>query len=259
MSDVPFLGSLALELIKSLPPLILAFALCVLMESLWPRSHLRLADRLPGFWFILAMPVFGAVIGPWLYAAIHVAGVGPIFDVRTLSPILTVALVIVVIDFLSYWEHRFEHRFWWRVHSVHHAARDMHAAMNYGHPIQYLGEFLWIGIPVIALGLGSIEIPLAVTVYRSFHTMLNHASTPMHLGFLRCVFVDNRYHRIHHSSDPRHFGRNFGTIFTIWDQLFDTAYFPEPDEWPDTGVDGLTSPRSLGQYLTQPFVRRDVA
>ena len=259
MIDMYFLGALAFESLKSMRPLIFALAICVLIEFLWPRARFTLADRLPGFWFILAMPLFAAFAAPLLYTMAGAAGIGPFFDARSLSPIVAVVLIVITIDFLSYWEHRFEHRFWWRIHSVHHATRDMHAAMNYGHPIQYLGEFLWISIPLVALGLGSFEVPFAVTVYRCFHSMFNHTSTPMHFGPLRRIFVDNRYHRIHHSAESRHFGHNFGTIFTIWDQLFGTAYFPSASEWPATGVDRLDPPRSFGEYLSYPLSKRDAS
>jgi sterol desaturase/sphingolipid hydroxylase (fatty acid hydroxylase superfamily) len=60
--------------------------------------------------------------------------------------------------------------------------------------------------------------------------------------------VDNRFHRIHHSVEPKHFEKNFGIMFTVWDQLFRTAYFPRPDEWPKTGVAGIQPPRKLSDY-----------
>lgn len=256
MSDMPFLGALPFQFIEASRALIFAFLICVAIESLWPRNPLTLADRLPRFWFILAIPLFSLFASPLLSAFAHTIGIRPLFDVSALPAVLLIVLIVVVIDFLSYWEHRFEHRFWWRIHSVHHATRDMHAAMNYGHPIQYVGEFVWITIPMLAFGLASFQIPLAVTVYRCFHSMFNHASTPLHLGPLRRIFVDNRYHRIHHSADPRHFGRNFGTIFTVWDQIFGTAYFPATDEWPATGVDQLEPPRSIGEYLAYPLSKQ---
>ena len=73
------------------------------------------------------------------------------------------------------------------------------------------------------------------------------------LGPLRAWFVDNRYHRIHHSLEERHFDRNFGAFTTLWDRLFGTHYAPEPGEWPDVGLAEVGEPGGVREWLDQPL------
>ena len=48
-------------------------------------------------------------------------------------------------------------------------------------------------------------------------------------------------HRIHHSHREEHRDKNFGAIFSLWDQLFGTQY-RKYDEYPETGIDDATFP-----------------
>ena len=38
------------------------------------------------------------------------------------------------------------------------------------------------------------------------------------------------WHQLHHSTDPRHYDKNFGLLFSFWDRLFGTLCVPRPDE-----------------------------
>jgi sterol desaturase/sphingolipid hydroxylase (fatty acid hydroxylase superfamily) len=80
-----------------------------------------------------------------------------------------------------------------------------------------------------------------------------HSNLRLHLGPLRRVFCDNRFHRIHHSTDPAHFNTNFCAFTTIWDQLFGTAYFPRRDEWPQTGLADFQESRSIREWIIAPL------
>jgi sterol desaturase/sphingolipid hydroxylase (fatty acid hydroxylase superfamily) len=72
---------------------------------------------------------------------------------------------------------------------------------------------------------------------------------------LRRIIADNRFHRIHHSVEPQHFGKNFGAGTSLWDQLFGTAYFPAADEWPATGLSDQREANTVSEYLWSPFKR----
>ena len=80
-----------------------------------------------------------------------------------------------------------------------------------------------------------------------------HSPTRANLGPLRAWFVDNRYHRIHHSLEERHFDRNFGAFTTLWDRAFGTHYAPASDEWPDVGLAEVGEPADIRQWLNQPL------
>ena len=140
----------------------------------------------------------------------------------------------------------------WPIHSAHHSVTDLHAANAYAHPLQVISEFVWISIPLSLIYTGGIGLPVALGLTVMLQSMIIHSPLRVHLGPLRRLFVDSRFHRIHHSMEERHFDRNFGTVFSVWDQLFGTAYFPAPDEWPKTGVAGVRPPRSMWEYVNHP-------
>jgi sterol desaturase/sphingolipid hydroxylase (fatty acid hydroxylase superfamily) len=69
-------------------------------------------------------------------------------------------------------------------------------------------------------------LPATVSFLIILHGHFIHSNTRLHLGILRVFFADNRFHRIHHSVQPEHFDKNFGSATTVWDRLFGTAHFP---------------------------------
>jgi sterol desaturase/sphingolipid hydroxylase (fatty acid hydroxylase superfamily) len=85
------------------------------------------------------------------------------------------------------------------------------------------------------------------------HIVWIHSPTRANFGPLRAWFVDNRYHRIHHSLEERHFDRNFGAFTTLWDRLFGTHYAPGPEEWPNVGLAEMGEPRGVGDWFAQPY------
>jgi sterol desaturase/sphingolipid hydroxylase (fatty acid hydroxylase superfamily) len=76
-------------------------------------------------------------------------------------------------------------------------------------------------------------------------------------GALGRTFVSPAHHQVHHSDNPAHFNRNFGSCLAIWDWLFGTLYIPktereklrfgvEPDRFPAHTITG---------ELIAPFIR----
>lgn len=170
-----------------------------------------------------------------------------------LAAILAGLLALVVADFFGYWFHRIQHGPLWRFHAVHHSIEELHATNSYTHLADTLFQFVLITIPMSFIPISQGAQPAVMTLLIALHPYFIHSPMLPHLGPLRRVVTDNRYHRIHHSTDPAHFGRNFGTTTTIWDQVFGTAYFPKPDEWPDTGLADMREPRNLWDWLVAPF------
>lgn len=161
-------------------------------------------------------------------------------------------LLIVIADFLAYWRHRAEHRRLWPIHVVHHAPHGLHAANDIGHPVQVLFSVAFISIPMSLIQIDGPRSPFVVGFVVSLLSYYIRSPIDVHFGPFRKVMVDNRYHRIHHSLEPKHFDRNFGICFSLWDRMFRTAYDPEPGEWPAVGVAGVKPPRTLTEYLMQP-------
>lgn len=234
-------------------PTLIALSLCVLVEYISPRDRYALRDRLPGAIYVLAAPILATALFPILGAMWASLGVKPLINLTTWPEPIVLALLIVFSDFLYYWEHRFEHRFVWAVHSVHHAHVDLHAANDYPHPLELIMRYFFLSIPLSLIGFTSIGLPIIALLCVAFWAFFAHAPTNLHVGPLRRVIVDERFHRIHHSLALEHRDRNFAAIFTIWDQLFGTAYFPKAGEHPKVGLDGLPLRANRGPTCSCPF------
>lgn len=236
-------------------------AACIAIEQVAVIERYSLKARIPG----LLMHFFGLGLGValmWpinrLWNQVDPALIVPLW--RWIQPLGLAAyavqflVLITVADFLAYWRHRFEHsRYWWPVHKVHHAPRQMHAANDIGHPLQTLFSFVCITVPMSLIQISGPGVPIVLALTVTFLSIYIHSPIDIHFGPIRWVVVDNRFHRIHHSLEPRHFDKNFGICFSIWDQLFGTAYFPASDEWPAVGVADVPAPRTVRDFLLLPL------
>jgi sterol desaturase/sphingolipid hydroxylase (fatty acid hydroxylase superfamily) len=230
--------------------------ICTLLERLSPREEFQLAARWPGILFGLLAPAFAILVAIPLSSLWQSLGVPPLLRLPLSDWLGTaggVLAVLLVVDFLMYWEHRFEHRFLWPVHAVHHSVEHLSAATSYSHPLQYVPVFLFIAVPLSLIEFGSVAIPATVSTLTAFLQLLIHSPVKISFGPFRHLVVDPAYHRIHHSLEEQHFDRNFSILFSIWDRLFGTQVLPERGEWPATGIHEAPSPRSLGELLAFPF------
>jgi hypothetical protein len=44
------------------------------------------------------------------------------------------------------------------------------------------------------------------------------------------ILISPAQHQIHHSAAKKHFNKNYGSIFALWDWMFGTLYIPESYE-----------------------------
>jgi sterol desaturase/sphingolipid hydroxylase (fatty acid hydroxylase superfamily) len=221
-----------------------------------PRSPFRLRSAFPGILFTLGATPIAILVAIPLGKALASFGPGAHFRLPLLDwlgPVGATLALLLLVDFLRYWEHRFEHRFLWRVHALHHSAEHLSAANNYAHPLQYLPLFLFVSLPLSLVDMGGFAVPAGVALLKSVLEFYIHSPTTLSFGPLRSVLVDSPYHRIHHSIEEQHWDRNFGILFSFWDRLFGTAHIPQHGEWPDTGVPESRSPQTVGEWLAFPF------
>ena len=62
-------------------------------------------------------------------------------------------------------------------------------------------------------------------------------------------------HRIHHSTDPQHYNRNFADALPIFDILFGTFHCPARDEFPPTGLGAMDpAPHSIWSAQLGPLL-----
>lgn len=237
-----------------------AFAFMTALELLLPRAGQSLASRLPGllFW-TLWLPVSGLTAAGF-HAAWAALGIQPLITIPLGFTWLGAAAIVAtplaaaaVYDFFFYWCHRAEHRWLWRFHAVHHSIRDMNTVNAFHHVTEPLFQAALILLPASLIVSDTGLVAPLMIVLLHFQASLIHSPVAIHLGPAAALIVDNRFHRIHHSLEERHFDRNFGAFTTIWDRLFGTAHVPTRNEWPDVGLAEIDQPRSVGEWLSLPW------
>ena len=241
---------------------VLGFSLSFMtaLELTMARSRYSVSGRLKGlmFWAIwlaasaVAYGIFRAIwsalgIKPLVVIPMSAHWAGP------LAVLVGPLLGSIIYDFFFYWCHRAQHRWLWRFHAVHHSIRDVSAVNSYHHISEPIVQILLITIPSSLIAVDAAPVVPAMMVLLYLQTSFIHSPTSLHLGPLRWLFVDNRFHRIHHSVEEQHFDHNFGAMTTIWDRMFGTAWMPAKDEWPDTGIVDIDQPRTVGDWVSLPF------
>jgi sterol desaturase/sphingolipid hydroxylase (fatty acid hydroxylase superfamily) len=248
----------AIHFLSQAAALAWVFPVLIIVETLWPRERPSLHSRLQGAVFALIGLVASAMTYALVISLRDALHIRPLFSV-SVGPMPPIALLglaalwtvtgAIIADFFYYWTHRMQHALLWRLHSVHHAIEDLNAVNSYHHWTEDLTRLPLMTIPLAILlpdGLPTAPVVYLLLVLQSYYL---HSPSTLHFGPLVRVFADNRTHRIHHSKEARHVGKNFGVLTTIWDQAFGTAYFPKPDEWPQTGLADRRETSGLVGYL----------
>ena len=159
-------------------------------------------------------------------------------------------------DFFYYWLHRLEHAspWLWAEHELHHSDEHLNVTTTFrAHWLQIPLQMLFIATPLqLLFGLTPMTLAAAIVAFQA-PTFFIHLNSRIRFGALGRIFACPQTHRIHHSIEPRHFDKNFATMFTLWDSLFGTYYHPAKDEWPETGVAGRAV-SSVPHAMVMPFL-----
>lgn len=229
-------------------------------EMAFPRGPLSsVRTRWRAFLFTVVFQVASMAVGALSAIAIVRLGVGGLaVDLSAFIGGVGAAIVgFVAFDFLNYWMHRAQHRFefLWRFHAVHHSIEEMGAPTGYQHIAEPVFRVFFCVLP-LAFILKPEALAL-ITALSAFQGYYQHSATSLNFGRFAWVICDNRVHRIHHSIGTEQ-AYNFGVTTLLWDKLFGTAHFPSRDEWPQVGLEGYPEPRSVREYILQPFLSRSV-
>jgi sterol desaturase/sphingolipid hydroxylase (fatty acid hydroxylase superfamily) len=174
----------------------------------------------------------------------------------SLPPAAHFVVLYVVMDGLFYVAHRALHASpaLWCFHAVHHSQQSLTPLTNFRF---HAGEVLFRGLVQFVPGLllGSpVSVWMPVVWLQTSLEALSHADLDWGYGPLGRVLVSPRFHRIHHSADPRHANRNFSAGLAVWDALFGTAD-RDPARPRAYGAPGAQVPESFLRQIPFPFVR----
>jgi sterol desaturase/sphingolipid hydroxylase (fatty acid hydroxylase superfamily) len=154
--------------------------------------------------------------------------------------------IVMAADVGFFVSHYLQHRipFLWEFHKVHHSAEVLHPVTAYrSHPVDEVIKTTFVaGATGVVLGLSAyfvgqpvdgitvLGVNLFVLIFSIAGSHLRHSHVWLSYGWLDQVFVSPAMHQIHHSCAPRHFDKNLGGFFTIWDRLAGTLYLPSKSE-----------------------------
>jgi creatinine amidohydrolase/Fe(II)-dependent formamide hydrolase-like protein/sterol desaturase/sphingolipid hydroxylase (fatty acid hydroxylase superfamily) len=161
--------------------------------------------------------------------------------------ILTTLFWALAADFGMFFSHYLQHKIpWlWEFHKVHHSAEVMTPITVYRmHPVDNLLAFamsglmsgaalgcihFFMGDQVVLYNVGGASVVLILFYLAGYN--LRHSHVWWSWGpVLSRIFISPAQHQIHHSDAPRHFDKNMGFTFAIWDGLFGTLYVPKEKE-----------------------------
>ena len=147
-------------------------------------------------------------------------------------------------DFSRFYVHRLMHRVpvLWAFHQVHHSAETMTPFTIFRtHPIEgfifTLRTSVVQGIVIsVFLFLFGSKVDL-ITVYGAsvgvviFHSLgsnLRHSHIKIRYPrTIELFFISPGQHQIHHSTEKRHFDKNFGVALAVWDLIFGSLSYSE--------------------------------
>ncbi len=166
---------------------------------------------------------------------------------------LQFAVFFLINDFLRYWFHRWYHEsnLLWRIHRVHHTIVEMDAMSVFRHHI--LEAVIKNGLIFLPLRLLGIE-PEVIILYSCIDVVKgfwHHANLRTSIGPLNYILNSPEQHWWHHEPG-RGMYHNYGSVLSIWDQLFGTFMY-RPREWPtEIGVKGMDNfpDGYIGQMLS---------
>ena len=164
------------------------------------------------------------------------------------------AAYFIVNDLGRYWLHRLYHYsdLLWRIHRVHHSTVEMDSlSLLRIHVLEAVIKNFALSAPFAILGVDRSVI-IAYSCIDIVKGFWHHANFRTSVGWLNYLINTAELHWWHHSVERRGHRSNYGSILSLWDWVFGTAYWPK-GEWPDQiGVKGMEnfSPHYVDQLLS---------
>lgn len=179
-------------------------------------------------------------------------GASTLAEPGVLSRVIFTICLALAVEFGHYLGHYLQHRvpLLWEFHKTHHSCEVLTPVSVYrNHPVDQVVKGATISVPTgLVTGIymylypsGILEftiLSVSVIFFLSYLVAnLLHSHIWLSYGWrLNHVLMSPCMHQIHHSSEVRHFDRNFANFFSFWDWLFGTLYVPKQKETFPLGI-----------------------
>ncbi|MBL7663050.1 sterol desaturase family protein [bacterium] len=233
------------------------------------------------FYFIINSVIFFLFLGPLMLSTNWVAersqeifeSLGAPAGLLEISPWIVSAALLVAMDLALYLAHYLSHKIptLWEFHKIHHSAEVLTPITVFRmHPVDDILNMtlsaLSVGVTagfLEQIGVGPLSLYLVsgvnvfLVAYYVFGYNLRHSHIWLSYGsILSRVLISPAQHQIHHSSLSRHWDKNFGFIFSLWDWFFGTLYVPQTKENFPLGIGGEEKEySSVWRLYELPFVK----
>ena len=171
--------------------------------------------------------------------------------------VVQVAVLLLVTEFLQYWQHRAVHKlvFMWRFHAVHHSPQRLYSlkAVRF-HPFDETIKHIIDTMPFVVMAVAS-EVIFGQFVIIAITGFFQHSNCRVKLGPLNYVVNGPELHRWHHSEFVEESDSNFGTVLIIWDVIFKTRFLPQSRDVGPIGLVNRSYPMGYLRQMVAPFIR----
>jgi len=179
---------------------------------------------------LIATPIFALLIFGVFEFLVEPLVPYQMFDeqIQTLPILLQVIMGAFILDFSTYWRHRFTHKYVWNVHSVHHAAEHLNWLTSMRlHPADVLIAVIFDLTVLYFIGFTGAGMTFAIVILKAYN-YFTHAN--LNLQFdkpMRYIFASPNFHRWHHADEVSAYDKNFCSMFSLIDLMFGTYHHPE--------------------------------
>ncbi len=180
-------------------------------------------------------------------------------QIQSLPIVIQIILGAIILDFATYWRHRFTHYYMWSYHSMHHSAKQISWITGFRlHPVDLLAAMLFTSFILYFLGFSGVGFWGAIIINRLMN-YITHMNCNLKFNKpLRYIIASPHYHRWHHATKKEAYNTNFCGSFPFLDLLFGSYYHPEelPDKYGLSPIEQKNFPeKSYIGWLTYPFKR----
>ncbi len=178
--------------------------------------------------------LFGAAT-VWVFFWIHQHQIGLLY-LTAFPAWLELLIAVMIFDFMAqYVVHYLLHKIkWmWKFHMIHHSDTKVDATTGTRHhPGDYLLREVFALFTIVLTG-APIAFYLFYRIVTIFFAYFTHANIAMPFWLdrpLSWIFVTPNMHKFHHHFERPWTDTNFGNIFSIWDRLFGTFVYDDPQK-----------------------------
>ena len=167
--------------------------------------------------------------------------------------LMTTFVTVLVMDAFLWFGHYLFHKIpvLWEFHKVHHSAEVMTPiTASRMHPVEEIITSIMSGIGIgvtaalidqafgqgaLMLNVLGVNLVMAIFFLAAFNLRHSHVWVRYPV-WLQKIFVCPAQHQIHHSKARRHWDKNMGFIFGLWDWAAGTLYAPKSHEKLEFGL-----------------------